>query len=73
MNRPLTPTEECSLTHERTSKGYIECVNSKLKNPYTIGYEEIKVSPPSNIIMIISIAFAAMVIGGVIYFYSTKK
>ena len=39
MSRPLTPTEECALTHEKTSTGYVQCVNSKISDPYTFGYE----------------------------------
>ncbi len=65
------PQRECSEDPNIHTYGeYTRCLNSKLSNPYTVGLE---VPLKQNIIMIISIAFAAMVIAGVIYFYSTQK
>ena len=39
MNRPLTPTEECSLIHPPRTFDYYQCLNPKLENPSTIGFE----------------------------------
>ena len=44
MSRP-TPTEECALDPNIHTYGqYTRCLNSKLLNPYTIWYENPKMS-----------------------------
>jgi hypothetical protein len=39
MSRPLTPSEECALTFPPRSFEYMECLKTKISNPYTLGYE----------------------------------
>jgi hypothetical protein len=34
-----TPQEECSLIFPPRTYEYLQCLQSKLENPYTLGYE----------------------------------
>ncbi len=69
MNRPLTPTEKCSLIDPQRTFDYYNCLNPKLENPSTIGFE----IPKQNLGMYVGIGFGAMLIFGLVYFYATQK
>lgn len=65
MNRP-TPTEECALDPNIHTYGeYTRCLNSKLSNPYIVGYENMRTAPLSsikNIFFIVAIIFIIILI-----------
>ena len=63
------PQRECSEDPNIHTYGeYIRCLNSKLSNPYTVGFE---VTPPSSIkdiLMYMGIGVAVAIILLIIYF-----
>lgn len=63
MSRPLTPSEECALTFPPRSFEYMECLKTKISNPYDLGYE----MPPKMSIKIILSIIATIVILILIY------
>lgn len=60
MSRPLTPSEECALTFPPRSFEYLKCLETKISNPYTLGYE---IPLPMNIgVTIVIIAVLILII-----------
>ena len=59
MSRPLTPSEECALTFPPRSFEYMECLKTKISNPYEIAYEK---PLKQNIGMIIIIVLVLILI-----------
>lgn len=59
MSRPLTPSEECALTFPPRSFEYMECLKTKISNPYEIGYE---ITPKMSIGTILGIISAIVII-----------
>ncbi len=59
MNRPLTPSEECSLTFPPRTFEYMRCLETKISNPYELGYE---VTPKMNIGLAIFIIILIIII-----------
>lgn len=62
MSDKLTrKSQECSLEHT-TTKGYLGCVNEGLSDPYTIGYEKMRIVPANSIGGIIGIIAVIVII-----------
>lgn len=59
MNRPLTPAEECSLTFPPRTFEYMRCLETKISNPYELGFE---VAPKTSIGSILGIMAVIVVI-----------
>lgn len=57
MNRPLTPSEECALTFPPRTFEYMRCLETKISNPHTIGYEMTPKMDIKTIIIIILIIY----------------
>ena len=70
MSDELTrKSQECSLIHG-TSKGYLECVNEGLSDPYTVGYEKMRPAPSSSIGGIMG--FIAVIVIIILIYLSVK-
>ncbi len=63
------PQRECSEDPNIHTYGeYIRCLNSKISNPYTVGYEIAPASSIKDILMYIGIAVGVVIILLIIYY-----